>query len=71
MSIKKLEVPFEGAHPKSILSNLKFVKNSKGEINHITGHINYVPLYLAGKVILTIHDIGIRILWKFFSPVVY
>ena len=66
LSIKKLEVPFDGAHPKSILSNLKYVKKSKGEINHITGHINYVALVLGRKSILTIHDLESAFYGNFF-----
>ena len=54
----RIEVPFEGAGPRSIVGNLNFARKQKGEINHITGHVNYLALVASRKTVLTVHDIG-------------
>ena len=41
------------------IKNIFFAKKHKGQINHITGDINYIALGLPCKnTVLTIHDIG-------------
>jgi glycosyltransferase involved in cell wall biosynthesis len=42
----------------AILENLKHAVQRKTEVNHITGHVNYLALVTGRKTILTIHDIG-------------
>lgn len=54
----RLEVPFDGAGPRSIVRNLRFSHKHKGKINHITGHVNYLAFVTGRKTVLTIHDIG-------------
>ncbi|GHB37078.1 glycosyltransferase family 4 protein [Mongoliitalea lutea] len=53
----KLYLPKEGANLFSLISNLAYCKSLKGQINHITGHVNYISLILGKCTILTIHDI--------------
>jgi glycosyltransferase involved in cell wall biosynthesis len=41
------------------IKNLRIAKSRQGQINHITGDINYIALALKGpKTVLTIHDCG-------------
>ncbi len=54
----KVEVPLDGAGPRSIIGNLRFSYKHKGKINHITGHVNYLTLVTGRKTVLTVHDIG-------------
>ena len=55
---ERYEVPVAGVSFKSILRNLIFASKYRGDINHITGHINYIALGLRRNVVLTVHDIG-------------
>ncbi|MCG2462613.1 glycosyltransferase family 4 protein [Flavobacteriaceae bacterium F89] len=55
---ERVEVPYEGAGPRSIIGNLSFTHKHKGGINHITGHVNYLAMVTGRKTVLTVHDIG-------------
>src|SRR5690606_4335206 len=52
------EMPYKGAGPRSVFLNLIFAYKHRGEINHITGHVNYLTLVTGRKTVLTVHDIG-------------
>lgn len=54
----KLQLPFSGASPKSLIRNIYFAYNHRGEINHITGDAHYIALGTGPNTLLTIHDIG-------------
>ncbi len=58
ISVTKVEMPCAGAGWKDILSNLKYSRENKSGLTHITGHINYVSLATGRNTILTVHDIG-------------
>jgi len=55
---KSVELPLSSFSFLSFFKNLKYAYKNKGEINHITGHVNYIALVLGKKTILTVHDIG-------------
>jgi len=57
IEVERYEIPRTGASFQSILRNWKFASNHHADINHITGHINYVALALKRNTVLTIHDI--------------
>lgn len=58
VEVKTVEVPCEGADPVSFYKNLTYVQKNKSNVNHLTGHINYIALVVGKKGILTIHDTG-------------
>jgi glycosyltransferase involved in cell wall biosynthesis len=71
-------VPFESDSLPHLIRNGLFADRERSDINHITGDIHYISLFLPGfKTILTIHDIYsarrggwlnrlvIRILWYY------
>lgn len=51
-------MPCEKASVKSMFKNLLFANKNKTQVNHITGHVNYIALILGRNTLLTIHDIG-------------
>jgi len=57
IEVERYEIPRAGASFQSIFRNWKFASNHHADINHITGHINYVSLALKRNTVLTIHDI--------------
>ena len=43
----------------SLLANIMKLRRMKADVYHITGDVNYVAIFLAGKpIVLTIHDLG-------------
>jgi glycosyltransferase involved in cell wall biosynthesis len=56
IEVERYEIPRAGASFQSILGNWNFASNHHADINHITGHINYVALALKQNTVLTIHD---------------
>lgn len=54
--INKIELPEQGVNLKSIARNLKFVRKNRADVNHITGHVNYIALCSGRHTVLTIHD---------------
>jgi glycosyltransferase involved in cell wall biosynthesis len=70
--------PFESDSIIHLIRNGSFADRGRSDVNHITGDIHYISLFLPGhKTILTIHDIysarrggwlnrfAIRILWYY------
>lgn len=53
---KVLYLPKRGAMLSDLVYNLRFAFRNRGEINHITGDVNYISLALFSPTILTIHD---------------
>jgi glycosyltransferase involved in cell wall biosynthesis len=55
---EKVFLPYKSAKPLAILKNILFARRNKGQVNHITGEVNYIALALPkNRTILTIHDI--------------
>lgn len=53
-------VPFYSNSIRNLLGNMLFAYKMRKQINHITGDIHYVALFLPGKrTLLTIHDIEV------------
>lgn len=58
LNIKKHFAPFTSSGIKKLYINGIEAKNNQGDVNHITGDIHYVALFLnKDKTILTIHDL--------------
>lgn len=55
---KEVTLPMSSFSLKSVYKNLSYAYRQKGEINHITGHVNYIALVLGKKTVLTVHDVG-------------
>lgn len=53
-----LSVPSGRADLPSIVKNSLFAQKGRGQIVHITGHVNYLAVFTGRKTILTIHDVG-------------
>ena len=52
-------MPFDNKGLTNRFKNILFAQRSKGNINHITGDINYLGIFLPRRnTILTIHDCG-------------
>ncbi|MCF1420241.1 glycosyltransferase family 4 protein [Mangrovimonas futianensis] len=64
--VKEVQLKYAGADIRSVLENLKQAKRNKGEINHITGHVNYLALVLGRKSVLTVHDVKSAFYGSFF-----
>lgn len=56
--VSNVHLPNSGVSFQSILQNRIFCKKIKSDIIHLTGHENYCILFLHGKKVLTIHDVG-------------
>lgn len=58
--IERIELPFSGDTFRSILKNIRHIRQCKlsKQINHITGHENYLAPFCGKNCIITIHDIG-------------
>ena len=56
-SVNTIEVPNNGADPKTLLRNIKFARSQEQQINHVTGDIHYLVLAFRRNSILTIHDV--------------
>ncbi|MDH7911509.1 glycosyltransferase family 1 protein [Winogradskyella sp. SYSU M77433] len=56
IEVERLELPQSKISFKSIVENLKFVRNNRKEVNHITGHVNYIAITSGRNTVLTIHD---------------
>ncbi|WP_053971361.1 glycosyltransferase family 1 protein [Mangrovimonas sp. ST2L15] len=57
INTEEIRLKSSGADLKSVSRNLKYAYKNRGEINHITGHVNYIALVLGRKSLLTIHDV--------------
>ena len=55
---EKCILPNERITLKEVIKNIKYARIRSNDINHITGHVNYIALGLRGKTLLTIHDTG-------------
>jgi glycosyltransferase involved in cell wall biosynthesis len=55
----KINLPFKSAfNPFLLLRNCLYASKKQGQVNHITGDVNYLALFLSKrKTILTLHDI--------------
>ena len=58
IDVQRIEVPKAGADLLSVFKNLVFARKKRTQINHVTGHVNYLALALGKKSVLTIHDVG-------------
>ncbi len=58
--IERIELPCAGNSLKAALKNIQYIRKRKlkNQINHITGHENYLVPFCGKNCILTIHDIG-------------
>ncbi|BAO76201.1 glycosyltransferase family 4 protein [Winogradskyella sp. PG-2] len=54
--LNNLSLPNSDLSYKAIKSNLKYSSRNRADINHITGHINYIALATGKNTVLTIHD---------------
>lgn len=52
-----IQLPYEGASPKTLFKNILFAYRNKAKINHITGDTHYIALGLGRNTILTVHDV--------------
>jgi len=52
-----LAMPLAGASWRSLWCNSLFARRHQQDVNHITGHINYIALALGRPTVLTIPDI--------------
>ncbi len=55
---RRFEVPEKEISFRNVLRNLKFARENRGEINHVTGDVHYVALATGRNSVLTIHDVG-------------
>lgn len=53
-----LNVPSSRSDFPGIIKNSLFALKGRGQIVHITGHVNYLAVFTGRKTILTIHDVG-------------
>ena len=51
-------MPVAGASLSALWKNMWSARRDRGEINHITGHVNYIAPGLGGRTILTVCDVG-------------
>lgn len=56
-SHKTIQLPYEGASPKTLLRNILFAYRNKAQVNHITGDAHYIALGLGRNTVLTVHDV--------------
>jgi glycosyltransferase involved in cell wall biosynthesis len=56
--IIQVELPYSGASWLNIYKNIRFAKQNKNGVNHITGDTHYIAIVLGKQTILTIHDVG-------------
>jgi len=61
-----VELPSSDFSLKGVSQNLKFTNKYKGEINHITGHVNYLAIATRKRTVLTIHDVKSSLYGNFF-----
>jgi glycosyltransferase involved in cell wall biosynthesis len=54
---KSIYLPHNRVGIFSIFLNCKFIILSRGLMNHITGDVHYISIFIRGKKILTIHDV--------------
>src|ERR1700722_1939921 len=53
----EMVVPREGLAASGILANIRFARQLRADIFHVTGDIHYITLFLPAKrSILTVHD---------------
>ena len=52
-----IQLPYEGASPKTLFKNILFAYRNKAKINHITGDTHYIALGLGRNTVLTVHDV--------------
>jgi len=64
-----VELPSSAFSIKGVFQNLKFTKKYKGEINHITGHVNYLAIVTRKRTVLTIHDVKSSFYGNFFHQI--
>ena len=55
--VKIKNLPHHKANLRCTISNLFYAQSQQSQINHITGHINFISMSIGRKSILTIHDI--------------
>tara|TARA_Y100001972_G_scaffold129165_1_gene194800 strand:+ start:6330 stop:7346 length:1017 start_codon:yes stop_codon:yes gene_type:complete len=55
--LKTYMVPFKSVNPYSLWKNLTYCFQNKGQVNHVSGDIQYAALALGRKTLLTIHDV--------------
>lgn len=59
IDFKKFNVPYESTGLVNRIRNVLFAGHSKGGINHITGDVHYIGIFLPRRnTVLTIHDCG-------------
>jgi glycosyltransferase involved in cell wall biosynthesis len=51
------QMPLAGASWRSLWRNCWFARHRQQEVNHITGHINYIALALGRHTVLTVPDV--------------
>ena len=66
IAVNEIELKQAGADIKSVWENLRFAKKNNGDINHITGHVNYLALVLGKQTVLTVHDVKSAFYGSFF-----
>ncbi len=53
---ERKEAPATGASWKALWKNIRFARQNRGELNHITGDVHYLALAMGKNTVLTIHD---------------
>ena len=56
VDVNNLDVPESSFNYKAVKANLRFALSNRADINHITGHVNYIALATGKNSVLTIHD---------------
>jgi len=60
INVKRLVAPRGGAGTTALLTNSRWARRNRAEVNHVTGDIHYVALALpGGQTVLTVHDLRI------------
>jgi glycosyltransferase involved in cell wall biosynthesis len=69
LQVEDLFLPFTSKF-SSIIQNIRFAKQTQGDINHVTGDAHYIILGFSKKNIniLTIHDCVLLLHYKRFDP---
>lgn len=56
VSCQVLEVPKKRVNLRKFLTNIRWARKHRGQVNHITGDVHYIALATGRNTVLTIHD---------------
>ena len=72
LSFKSITLPNYTSGIKNIIKNIAFAVKNQGSINHVTGDVNYISIFLNRKrTILTFHDLESILTQSIFKRIIF